>query len=850
MGVRADDFSRYVVQKLADRAGTLCSSCRRHTKGPSAEHTAAVANIGRAAHICAASAGGPRFDASMSAEQRSSIQNAIWLCANCHDVIDRDAATYSATRLRDLKQQHETLIAQKLVPVGESSLQCLVRPAEAGLLSSSKGSRLHNVAMYPAQYFVGREGCIAQLEELLLHGSSSYIAACIEGLAGIGKTEIALQLAYRLSNTNAYPAGIFWLDASRRDLFDIWGGAIADELGIEPGPAMQRANKVIEHISNQQSKSLVILDNVADWSSVERPSPLPAGSRVSLLVTSQARALGGQGFVHFHLEALSTEASRQLLVAIAGAEFTSGPGLEELLEYLGGHVLALELAGAFLARYAITPAEYLSRLLKGIPVEKKISQQSRYNATVNAAFEAIFDRLDAASARALGICGCFADADGSIELLRACGVEEDTEAILRGLHLITGGAERWSMHRLVRAFARRTIDKTSRYSIDESLWDGCRKRLRSGPMQASSYKSDRLHFEYLAEVAIDDQDTLLPWSILILKTIGAAASAAGASRTAERYFEACADLRRRAQQTQMLAVSTGGIAPKLSPHQLHALAKPSPVLDTHVANADIETAWNLLQNGKNDEAVSLLSRAAEALKREKVFDRALFLNVKLGIASALAEMGRLHEAERSAFAVLKFAERHFAMNSTEVALVRAGVGVILSKRGQFKKAIRMLEMSLKPLELASHDEYGEILAKIGYVRSKMGQGRMAAVHIEQALSVMIKTYGSDHFATVRMRVNLAVVLLNANDLPNARQHLTAVDGAVQDLGPWHHISLLYRTTLARALCAEGDSTGARTVAAAALEAARTLPPGSPVRVGVELELAGLLMMESPLSDAT
>jgi hypothetical protein len=51
-------------------------------------------NIGVAAHITAASVGGPRYDASLKPKQRAAIENGIWLCQNCGTMIDRDPICY------------------------------------------------------------------------------------------------------------------------------------------------------------------------------------------------------------------------------------------------------------------------------------------------------------------------------------------------------------------------------------------------------------------------------------------------------------------------------------------------------------------------------------------------------------------------------------------------------------------------------------------------------------------------------------------------------------------------------------------------------------------------------------
>jgi hypothetical protein len=114
-----DDFSQPVKTLLAKRAGYLCSNplCRVLTMGPSLESTSDVACVGIAAHIVGASLEGPRFDASMTNEQRSSIDNGIWLCATHATLIDRDLARFTMQVLHGWKTQHETYV---LANLGES----------------------------------------------------------------------------------------------------------------------------------------------------------------------------------------------------------------------------------------------------------------------------------------------------------------------------------------------------------------------------------------------------------------------------------------------------------------------------------------------------------------------------------------------------------------------------------------------------------------------------------------------------------------------------------------------------------------------------------------------------------
>jgi hypothetical protein len=99
-----DEFATDVKRVLAARAGHRCSklNCRAPTAGPQIDSDGAV-NVGVAAHITAASEGGPRYDRNMSNDERMSAANGIWLCQTCAKRIDSDPDRYSVKVLRAWK---------------------------------------------------------------------------------------------------------------------------------------------------------------------------------------------------------------------------------------------------------------------------------------------------------------------------------------------------------------------------------------------------------------------------------------------------------------------------------------------------------------------------------------------------------------------------------------------------------------------------------------------------------------------------------------------------------------------------------------------------------------------------
>src|SRR5579864_232851 len=103
-----DEFKLESKDILAKRVGMRCSNpnCRQPTSGPQSDPLKVV-NIGVAAHITAASTKGPRYDKTLSAESRRSIENGLWLCQNCAKLVDNDALHYPVDLLHRWKALSE-----------------------------------------------------------------------------------------------------------------------------------------------------------------------------------------------------------------------------------------------------------------------------------------------------------------------------------------------------------------------------------------------------------------------------------------------------------------------------------------------------------------------------------------------------------------------------------------------------------------------------------------------------------------------------------------------------------------------------------------------------------------------
>lgn len=110
-----EHFSPKTIERLRTRVAGRCSNpdCRIPTVAAGSD-AMSVTLIGEAAHVRAASLGGPRYCESMTPKERHSIGNGIWLCSNCHKKVDRDEGQYTEQLLRGWKESAENQARKEL----------------------------------------------------------------------------------------------------------------------------------------------------------------------------------------------------------------------------------------------------------------------------------------------------------------------------------------------------------------------------------------------------------------------------------------------------------------------------------------------------------------------------------------------------------------------------------------------------------------------------------------------------------------------------------------------------------------------------------------------------------------
>ncbi|WP_053669719.1 AfsR/SARP family transcriptional regulator [Streptomyces sp. NRRL B-1140] len=351
-----------------------------------------------------------------------------------------------------------------------------VRPA--GTSTGEPGRPVPPPAQLPPSptHFVGRAAERDGLHRALT-APGPHPVAVISGMAGVGKSALALHIAHQVAER--FPDGQVHLDLhgatpGMRPLTPAQAlTALLHHLGTEPCriPGQPDAAAALLRSLLAPARTLVVLDGAANAAQV-RPL-LPGGAGCAVIVTSRSPLTALDGATRFPLTPLPDEESAELLRGASGRDGLQGTDAARLLvELTGGLPLALRvLAARLAARRALTP-ETLARQLA--TAEGRLRHLEYDDLSVRRSLAAAYDALAASereadrdAARTLrGIGTLDRPAYGVPLLARLTGIGEPrTEAALDRLLDVALLEEttygRYAPHALVRDFARERAGERS-----------------------------------------------------------------------------------------------------------------------------------------------------------------------------------------------------------------------------------------------------------------------------------------------------------------------------------------------------------------------------------------------------
>jgi hypothetical protein len=328
------------------------------------------------------------------------------------------------------------------------------------------------------------------------------------GMGGVGKTQLAVQLAYRYEQR--FPAGVFWMTATGTDLFE-WQRQLAelafktdylppDDDVSSPENEIRRARHLARYLA-RHADALLILDNVEDPSLVLSVLPTLAGGDVAcaILYTSRNRFVPPGVTSHF-VEQLPEEAALRLLLAttrpsllaevVAGDQHTEAKAPRVICQGVGYLPLALVHLQGSLARDPRLTLVRLAEVLKERGALDVAKKQYLDAAPMFATFRLSWEHVhDEGAQRLFKLASYFPEATPiPLWLLGlAAGLGESGDIFeplgeacvqLQELSLLEELSEgQVRLHHLVRAFGRRLVAEDG--DTGKMLLQEARERLTS-----------------------------------------------------------------------------------------------------------------------------------------------------------------------------------------------------------------------------------------------------------------------------------------------------------------------------------------------------------------------------------
>ncbi|MER7249173.1 BTAD domain-containing putative transcriptional regulator [Kribbella sp. NPDC000426] len=314
---------------------------------------------------------------------------------------------------------------------------------------------------YDGAAFVGRDGVLKQVVDALRAAGPAVVA--IDGMAGVGKTALAVRAARQLADV--YPDGRLFIDlhgytpghepVSALQALDRLLRTLSVPADRIPADLEERAALWRSELAGRQI--LVVLDNAPDSAAV-RPL-LAGGPRCGVLVTSRRQLTGLDATARLALDVLRPEDARDLLAEIVGADRAgSANAAAEVVNQCGYLPLAIRVAGARLRHRPSWTIEHLAKRLDA--EDRRLAELSTDSGGVSPAFALSYEHLPPDQQRLFRLLGAMTGQD--IEMYAAAALadvdEVEAEDLLEQLVdanlLLQLRPGRFQFHDLLRQYAR------------------------------------------------------------------------------------------------------------------------------------------------------------------------------------------------------------------------------------------------------------------------------------------------------------------------------------------------------------------------------------------------------------
>ncbi len=645
---------------------------------------------------------------------------------------------------------------------------------------------------YPRNsFFIGRDELLERLHTQLQAGQATALSQphAIIGLGGIGKTQIAVEYAYRFHQDYQV---VLWARAESTEALTSSYVTIASLLNLPEQEAQEQEITVqaVKVWLQRHSGWLLILDNADDLSLV--PAFLPPALGSHLLLTTRAFTVGHLAS-RLEVNTLSPEQGalfllrRASLIAPDATLEQVSPQQRDLAmqvsQELGGLPLALDQAGAYLEATGTSLAAYqqiYQRHRMDLLAQRR-AQGADHPEPVASTWSLSFVRVEAmnsAAADLLRLCAYLAP-DAIAEEILTQGAEhlgpvlgpvaadvfllgQAIEA-LRAYSLINRdpSLQTLTVHRLVQAVVRDALEEAER-----RCW------------------AERTVLAVNAVFPANERGTwqqcerLLPHALL-------------AAHLSETYQLNQADVGRLLYETASYLQHRARYheAESLYQHSLRIREQALGPAHPEVAHVLNNLAELYREQGKYEQAEPLFQRSLRIREQALGSAHPEVARVLNNLADLYRDQGKYEQAESLYQRSLRIREQALGSAHPEVAHALSNLAKLYYKQGKYEQAEPLYQRSLQIREQAlgsAHPEVARVLNNLADLYRDQGKYEQAESLYQRALRIREQQLGPEHLLVAYPLNGLANLYKKQGKYAEAEPlYLHALRIREQQLGPEH-----------------------------------------------------------------
>lgn len=676
------------------------------------------------------------------------------------------------------------------------------------------GSRM---PLRPNPHFVGRQGELRQLARSLKIASTVTVSPALvaaTGLGGIGKTQLAVEFAYRYGRF--FPGGIFWLNSAEAD-------ALPDEIAQCGGPdglalsndfeqlPLKEQVKRVQQVWEEPVPRLLVFDNCEDMSLLDQWRPATGGCRV-LVTSRRSRWDPALAVSTLRLDTLQRSQSIDLLCHFLPDLADEQDTADAIADELGDLPLALYLAGCFLMRYrhVVSPTAYLHQLrdqplwhpsLLGKGTDYLPTAHDKQVArTLRLSYERLnpkekvdqlaLDLLARASYLALGELIprslLLATLGSNLEDAQAALMAEDGLLRLIELGLLeekATGALR--LHRLVAMIVQPLLgNDTVQQGVEEGVRTILQRKINiSGYVGPIPQLLPHLR-TVLASAVSSPSETMATLN----KWYGKHLVDMGNYVEAQAYYERCLAIRKKLfgsnhPETATILMSLGNLhyfldnleaAQDCHEQALSIHEETSGSDHLYIAMCLSNIGLVYFKKGCFEENLKVLSQAINIFEKIVGPDHLQTAYCMNNLAQTLTELGKYEQARGYYEQTLAINKATLGKQHPYTAIVYSNIGDLLAKQGNWSEAIAFYEKAwaiFKQSLGAEHLFIAETLNGLGRVFHQLGDLVQARSILEQALKIRQQASGSQYLVTANILRDLGKLLYDMNAKVTAESYL-------------------------------------------------------------------------------